>query len=82
MQPGHSHAQIHHEGTRVTEPAPNKRNYTAAADELGVSRDWLRKRVWASEVPHHRIAGRVYFDDDDMKAIWASFKVVPAAVGE
>jgi excisionase family DNA binding protein len=40
-----------------------------AAAVLGVPRTWVRDKVTAREIPHHRIGRHVRFFADDIKAI-------------
>lgn len=43
--------------------------YEAAAVRLGVSVSWLRARVRELAIPHHVVAGRVRFSEDDLAEI-------------
>lgn len=45
---------------------------TAAAEELGLPRSWLRDRVTAHAVPHHRYGKHVRFTTEDLAAIRAA----------
>jgi len=48
------------------------------ARELGASAEWVRRQCRAGRFPHHRIARRLRFTDDDVAAILADL-AVPAA---
>ncbi len=52
-----------------------------AADQIGVSYDWLRRAARAGKVPHRRFGRLVKFTDDDIAAIIhnASTATEPAA---
>lgn len=45
---------------------------TAAAEELGLPRSWLRDKVTAHAVPHHRYGKHVRFTTEDLAAIRAA----------
>jgi hypothetical protein len=45
------------------------------AAELGVSAEWVRRQCRAGRFPHHRIAGRLRFTDEDLAAILADLAV-------
>ena len=45
------------------------------AAELGASAEWVRRQCRAGRFPHHRIAGRLRFTDEDLAAILAAMAV-------
>jgi Helix-turn-helix domain len=45
------------------------------AAELGASEEWVRRQCRAGRFPHHRIARRLRFTDEDLAAILAVMAV-------
>lgn len=50
-----------------------------AARRLCVTESWLRRAVTARTVPHHRLGKHVRFSDEDLAAITAASRIIPAA---
>jgi hypothetical protein len=65
----------------LTEKSPAKLRFTKeeAAAKLNCTPSWLANKVRAGEVPHQRAAGshRIYFTQQDIDQIVASFAVTP-----
>jgi excisionase family DNA binding protein len=51
-----------------------------AAEELGMSTDFVRNEIHRKRLAHHRLGGRIYISRDDLQAYLARSRV--AAFGE
>lgn len=58
---------------------PRMFRYSEAATALGVSPQWLKKRVASNEIPYARVGTYVRFSSQDIETIRDSMKRGPAA---